>query len=71
MLLSLTAISVLNLPKLGPVNTYFAARDGDGFHPVRGTSHAAEQASVSGEQRRAGRDRSCPSGLRGKNAGAK
>jgi hypothetical protein len=36
-----------------PVNTYFAARDGDGFHPALGTSRTAEQASASGEQRRA------------------
>ncbi len=55
---------------LGPVNTYFAARDGDGFHPARGTSRAAEQAFVSGEQRRAGRNPSRPCGLRAKNTGA-
>jgi hypothetical protein len=27
---------------LGPVNTCFAARDGDGFQPEQGTSRAAE-----------------------------
>jgi len=56
---------------LGPVNTYFAARDGDGFHQLaQGMNRAAEQASVSGEQRRAGRNPSRPFGLRAKNAGA-
>jgi len=54
----------------GPVNTYVAARDGDGFRPAQGTNRAAEQASVSGEQRRAGRNPSRPFGLRAKNAGA-